>query len=115
MVAMKRKSSKSESTQSILYLIDIHHLIVAHKRRSFLILKPDTSTPGLRSKPICALDDPQERNDRKCKCGPMDESGSFLVGEDRPEGPRDRDGCREITLRGGECVGGGGGFEEQER
>lgn len=50
--------------QSTIYL---HPLIVTHKRGPFFVLKPDTSTPGLRTKPVGTFDDPEKRNDRKCE------------------------------------------------
>ena len=35
--------------------------------------------------------------------------------EDRPERPCNRDASGQVTLRGGECIGGGCGFKEEER
>ena len=37
-----------------------------------------------------------------------------LVGVDRPERPGDGDARGEVALRGGECVGGCCGFEDEE-
>ena len=45
----------------------------------------------------------------------MDEPTPLLVGEDRPQGPRDGDRGGEVALGRGERVGSGGGFEEKER
>jgi hypothetical protein len=94
------------------YLLDIHPLIVAHKRGPLFIRKGDTSAPGLRTKPVGTFDDPEKRNDRKYECGPMNERVSRLVGKDGPKGPRNRDRCRKVTLGRGECVSGGSSFEE---
>ena len=44
----------------------------------------------------------------------MHERAARLVGVDRPERPGDGDAAGEVALRGGECVGGCCGFEEEE-
>lgn len=60
-----------------------------------------------------SLDNPHEGEDGEGECGPVDERGVALAREDRPERPRDRNAGGQITLGGGECVGRGGGLEEE--
>ena len=59
--------------------------------------------------------DPDKGEDGECKSGPVDESVVGLVNEHGPEVPGDGNAGREVTLRGGERIGGRSRFEEEER
>lgn len=89
------------------------HSVSTNQRRPLLVLQ-DTTPPVLREDPDRAPDDPDEGQDSEDEGSPVDESGGALLGEDGPEGPGDGDGGGEVAFRGRECVGCGGGFEEEE-
>jgi len=78
-----------------------------------LVLQPNRPTPP---EAVCALHDPEQRNNRKHQRRPMHERALMhrLVREDRPQTPRDRHAGGEVSLRAGECVGSSGGLEEQQ-
>jgi hypothetical protein len=72
------------------------------------------ATASLDEDSVCALDDPNEGEDGEYKGRPVDKAGAGLLGEDGEQGPCDGDGRGEIALGGGEGVGGGSAFEEEE-
>jgi len=61
------------------------------------------------------LQDGEERDNGEGECRPVDEGGVDLVSINGKERPGNGDGTSNVTLWGGEGVGGRGGFEEQQR
>jgi hypothetical protein len=80
----------------------LRHL--ADKRSTLFVAESDSSTAEHEA--ISTLEDPDEGKDSKDQRGPVDKARVSLVSEDGPERPGDGDGSGEITLGGGESIGG---------
>jgi len=91
----------------------VPHSVPTDERSPLLIVQ---QTAALAFPPISeqALNDPEDAKNGEGQCAPMDEGGAALVDEDGEEGPADGDGACDVALGGGECVCGGGCFEEKE-
>lgn len=86
---------------------------LSDKRSTLFIAQRNASTTAKETHG--ALDNPDEGKDGEGQSRPMDKARGGLVGKDGPEGPGNGDRSREVTLRRGERVGGGGTLKEEER
>jgi len=88
-------------------------LISADKRSPLLVMQNSAGTALVPVAPQ-SLGDPEETENGEYQGTPVNESGGPLVDEDGEEGPCDGNGGCNVTFCGGESVGGGCGFEEEE-
>jgi hypothetical protein len=70
---------------------------LAGKWSTLLILKDNASTTPICGETGGTFEDPDQGQKGKCQGGPVDEGGKLAI-EDCKEGPRDRDGGREIAF-----------------
>ena len=101
-----------KASQTFRQKLKPRHKSLTGERCTLFILENYSSTLPSSEKTYSSFDDPNEGQNAKSECGPMDE-WVMLVVEDCEERPRDRDRSGEVAFRSGERVCRRSGFEEE--